>query len=280
MLEVKEKVRLCSNLLREPQVFDEYGELGSGIARDLIIYGIMGDKEETVLHLPEFCKAMGYNRQLLMKPMSDEQKDWLREHKFTERQIEVARVQIGFVLLRMGKQTVHFAKEKERKDGQKPRKTMRFDFKQLISQVDIDILSTGTLLYYTIDRDVLAHSRGKWYQTLTLPDYLNFKTAAGRADHQARKMYLRLVWKRRYWDKTPKREGFYPSQDDYDELKAVAGLNFTDEKQNATRLRKLLKRVGAAPSVKMIPTVKLNQVDGKYYVTWKREYLPSSSIKS
>jgi hypothetical protein len=273
------KIRLCSNLLREPQVFDQLGEFASGVARDLIIYGVLGDEDETVLHLPTFCKTMGYTRQLLMKPMSDEQKGWLKAHGYSDRAIEVARVAIGYVLLRMGKDTLHFEEERERQDGDKPaRKTLRFDYKMLVSRIDVDILSTGTMLYYSIDADILAHGRGKWYQALTLEDYLSFTTPAGRADHQARKMYLRLVWKRRYWDKTPKRAGYYPSKDSYTELCAVAGLHFQDEKQNAARLRKLLTRVAAAPSIKMIPKVKLNYETGKYEVTWKREYLPSSSI--
>lgn len=277
MPSVKEKIRLCSNLLREPQVFDQLGDLAGGIARDLVLYGIMADTEETVLHLPDFCKKMGYNRQLLMKVMTDEQKDWLFDHGFSAKAVEVARVAIGYVLLRMGAQTLHFAEEVKRKDDA-GKKSLRFKFKNIISEVDINILSTGTLLYYKIDKDVLDNSRGRHYQTLDIADYLSFKTPAGRADHQARKMYLRLVWKRRYWDKTPKREGYYPSQDNYGELTAVAGLSFKEEKQNATRLRKLLERVAKAGSIKMTPSVKLDPVSGEYKVTWKRDPLPNAAI--
>ena len=272
---VKARIKLCSNLMREPQVFDQLGDLAGGFARDLIIYGAALDQDQVVLHVPHFCEMMGYKRANLLLKLTDKQKEWMVEHGAKEDHLKKWKNAIGYTIRRMGIQSLEFALPAEdTKDKSKYRKNdLRFRYKRLIGVINLESLKTGTLITYVIDPEIMEHSRRKNYQTIYTADYLSLKTKGGRADDKARKMYMRLAWKRQYWDSLTKKKGYKPSVDTYDDLKAVAGFNYSREKKNAYLLNNLLKRVGQLPSIKMTPKMRLNNATGKYEVSWTRDEL-------
>lgn len=263
---VKEKIRLCSNLLREPQAFDQLGELAGGIARDLTIWAAWNNSQHARLHLPQFCEMMGYHRAHLLRAITPAHKAELLQRGWQEQHLPALSNTIGYAITRMATQLLLFA-EPARTNS----KRQRYTNKRILCSVDLfEKRKTGTVIEFEFDKEVLENCRHR-YQTIDLEDYLSLKTPGGHPDDQARKMYLRLLWKRQYWDGLAAERGVFPSGDNYQELLTVAGLdNYGSEILAASKLRKLLKRVGAMPSVMMKANLKLNYSTGVYEVTWTR----------
>ncbi len=276
------KIRLDSNLMREPQVFDQLGDLAGGIARDLLLFAAWNNAQHTRLHVPEFCEMMGYNRKHLMRKITDDQVKELLTAGWHEDDVPVLSNTIGYTLGKMATKLLLFAPPRLATAENDAKKLGRYTNKRMVSAVNLDKRSTGTVVHFEVDNEVLENCR-KRYETIDLQEYLSLRTPGGEKnpnghpDDQARRMYLRLRWKRQFWDSKHNAPGIYPSKDSYRELLAVAGLsNYGSEKLAASKLRKLLERIGAMPSIMMIPRVTLNHALGVYEVTWARKKMKGS----
>jgi hypothetical protein len=275
------KIRLSSRLLREPQVFDDLGEMASGLARDLVLWAAWNNTEHIILHVPEFCKMFGYSRTHLFRPLQNQKyKDRLKQVVKKEEYVELFNNTLGWTLVCMLKVNLTFASKRPASitpEGELTPEENIWKGLQILTELSLteegfEKKKTGSVVRMTLNPKIIQSSRTK-YQTLVLEDYLSLKTPGGHADDQARKMYLRCLWKRRYWDKATPRQGFYPSRDNYDDLLAIARINVnerTRDKQNALLLRKLLNRIGKLPSVDMTPRVTLDPKTGAYRVDWTR----------
>lgn len=267
------KVRICSSILREPQIFDKLGDLAGGIARDLVIWAAWNNVEENVFMLPHFCEVMGYSRQHLLKKIGKAHTKILIEDKgLPARAAEVLGNSVGYALAMLATTVFTFTTTKPPRvngKGEEKGESIRMGFENTISEIDLEVKRTGTVVKFKLNQQLLARCRSI-YQTIILEEYLSLRTDKGQPDDAARKLYLRLMWKRKYWDKTKPQKGYYPSRDSYDDLKKVVRLGYAQEARNAYELRKLLERVGQLPGVSMIPTVELEQLSGKYQVSWRR----------
>jgi hypothetical protein len=269
------KIRISSNLLREPHAFDRLGNLEGGMARDILLWASWKNTQLVQLNVPDFCKLLGYDRRHVLRELTPDQVSYMIDKagflpKSLDRK-EPGNVNslIAYVITVMFTRTLTFAHRANTSTHQS------FNNKVMVRDLHVfDKKKKGTIVEFSISEEVLEQSRDA-YQTIDLTDYLSLCTKGGSPDDAARKMYWRLLWKRQYWDYLERegklKKGDKPSEDFYPELLKVAGMqNFVPAKNGAYRLRKLLDRVSALPSIKMEATMRLNPSTGSYEVTWKR----------
>jgi hypothetical protein len=291
---VEAKIRISSTLLREPHVFDRLGKedqphtTEGGLARDILLWASWKNSLLVQLNIPDFCRLLGYNRQHLLRALTPDQEKVMLRAGFKAESLDRKKPGnvnslIAYVITVMFKETLPFADKSNTPENQK------FTNKVMVREMHVfKKKKTGTCIEFTISEEVLKHSRGN-YQTIDLVDYLALVTPRkeakegkpareGQPDDPARKIYWHLLWKRQWWDylesKGLLRKGDKPSESNYRELVLIAGLqNYTPVKEQAYRLRKLLARVCALPSVNMELNMRLNVSTGLYDISWKRNKL-------
>jgi len=297
MSEQATAVLLASNILRRPDLFDglgppakkgegehregrrKEGAATGGLCRDLVIFAAINKQRVVEFRLPDFCKEMGYDSSNLMRRCTDEQIDEIRRTGWDEEDIPAFSNVLGLALVRLVRHNFIFS------DKGTTSKHKRFSGTKVVENIDVfKPQKSGTLLTFTLSEEVLEHNR-KVYQALYKEEYLSLRTQSttrklghpGHPDDAARRMYMRLRWRRGYWDYLIK-EGQYEEAkklevDSYTELLLVAGLSERGEywppKRVAFELRKLLKRIADMASIQLAPTVALK--GGKYEVTWKHK---------
>jgi hypothetical protein len=269
------KIRVCSKILQEPQVFDRLGDLAGGIARDLVLWAAWNNSELATMHLGQFAKMFGYNRQHLLRKVLPAHLARLQERGWHPDDAAELNNSLGYALGILAVQPLIFRTEKAAKvsaSGQLTPASSKTQFIPTISEVYFNKHASGTVIRFKLDPQLLQRCKTV-YQSISLNDYLTLKTPGGHPDDQARKLYLRMAWKRRLWDKATVAPGVKPSLDSYEQLKAVCGLVFKDEAKNACLLRALLKRVGELGSVKLGAEVTLNKDTRQYKVKLKKEEL-------
>ena len=281
MPESATKIHLASNLLRSPQLFDGLGATSGGICRDLVMWAAWNGQPVAKLHVPDFCRMMGYERGNLLRRATPEQVEEIRLTGWPEEDIPDFSNVLGLALVRLVSHNFIFP---ERSKGSKHK---RIQGSKIVEHVDVyKVEKSGTRLEFTLSQEILEESRDA-YQTINLAEYLSLRTgggekrAGGHPDDAARKLYLRLSWKRQIWDygenagTIPKEVD--PAVDSYRDLVAVAGLqhlgDYSPEKKIASQLRTLLERVGSMPSIRLKPTVTLNKQLGLYEVRWAKMQL-------
>lgn len=270
-------IRVNSNLLRNPHVFDQLGPLAGALARDIMIFCCWKKQKEVLLHLPEFCEVMGYNRQHLLRPIKPAQVAQLRQGGWLEEDLPKLSNTIMYTICRMLNVNLVFPEPYEHpqkvESKAKFKKRDRFYTKKsMVSQVlAIKPHKTGTLIQFRLDDEVID-DLADLYQNLDMAEYRGLKTTGGHADDQARRVFMYCVWKRQYWDSKSAEAGIYPSMDSYRHLLAVAGLqHHNPQKRAASLLRLLLRRIGKMASVRMTPTVEMDYAQGVYIVRWSRD---------
>lgn len=278
MSEPSPLIRLASNLLRHPQLFDSLGATSAGYCRDLVLYAAWQNQAVTTLHLPDFCRTMGYDRANLLRKATAAEVKEIRDSGWPEEEVAEFSNSLGVALVRLVTHNFIFpARSKE--SGHK-----RIEGSKIVQHIDLfKVQKSGTRLEYVLSPEILEQSRDT-YQTIHLGDYLSLRTKGGakrpegHPDDAARKLMLRLSWKRQYWEYLeatgtfPKNQN--PAADNYDELLLVAGLDhlasYAPPKKAASQLRKLLLRVGALPSIRLKPQLTLNKQLGVYEVRWSK----------
>jgi hypothetical protein len=305
MSEQLTSVLLASNILRRPDLFDglgppakkgegehrvgrrKEGAATGGLCRDLVLYAALNKHRVVEFRLPDFCKEMGYYSQNLMRRCTDEQiAEIRRSGSIDEEDVETFSNMLGLALVRLVRHTFIFPDKGDKS------KHKRFSGKKIVEHVDVfKPQKSGTVLSFTLSEEVLEHNR-KVYQVLYKEEYLSLRTQSstrklghpGHPDDAARRMYMRLRWRRGYWEHLIK-EGLYEEAkklevDSYTELLQVAGLSerseYWEPKRIAFELRKLLNRVASMDSILLVPTVALS-FGNKYEVTWKRTPFPPGS---
>ena len=266
------KIRLDSNIMREPQRLRDMGNLAAGIGLDVLLWGAWNNSTLGLLHVPDFCEMFGYQRKHLLRPVDDKKKVRLGKVLKTPEHLENLGNSLGWTLLAMSKYNLVFYTNAQGRiplNLSKKTKDCRYQSLTLLESLDPDTCikkhKTGTLATVEFSERFIYNCR-EFYQEVDLTDYLSLKTAAGHADDQARRMYLHMTWRRQLWDGMPVPKGYDPSKPEYDELLSVAGLAFTDPKQNAARLRALLKRVCVLPTVKLTATITHKPAIDRYEV--------------
>jgi hypothetical protein len=296
MQSVEAKIRISSNLLREPHVFERLGPPGQakanttegGLARDILLWASWKNTLLVQLNVPDFCKMLGYDRRHVLRALTPDQVDVMLQAGFLPKSLdrkEPGNVNclIAYVITVMFTRTLPFAN----RDNTSTRQS--FHNKLMVRDLHVfEKKKRGTVIEFSLSDEVLETSRGD-YQTIDLGDYLSLVTKgkeatddkpakSGAPDDAARKLYWHLLWKRQYWDhleKTGKlRKGYKPSESFYPELVLIAGLqSVTPAKVQAYRMRKLLERVSELPSINMELAFRLNPSTGSYEATWKRNKL-------
>jgi len=282
------KIRISSNLLREPQVLDNLCPTGGSIARNILIWASWKNTLRVQLNLPDFCARMGYDRRHLLRALTDDQKELMlaagwppemleRRDKEGKLNIENGNSLIAYVLTLMFSRTLPF------KHRSKNSRHLHFYNKVMIRELLVfEKRKKGTCIEFLVSEEVIGQARGA-FQTIHLRDYLSLVNEKnGKADDAAQRLYMRLLWKRQYWDYLDREgkieKGTNPSVDYYDELLAVAGLEkYAQASLAAHKLGKLLLRVSKLDSIKMTPNLKLNHATSCYEVSWRREKLPAAA---
>lgn len=257
-----DSVQLAAGVLRQPQLFDGLSA-PSALCRDLIIWAAMCNESVVRLYVPEFCKTFGYDKANLLRRCTAQE---LQEISLTGWPKEKTQPLTNVLALALVRLITHAKLEGE----------------QLVETIErFEVKKTGTLVAFTISRKLLEENR-KSAQTILLSEYLSLctqggdKRSNGYADQAARKLYLRLSWHRQQWDQlAASRElnALDVSQDNYQELTAVAGLasrTYAPARKNAYQLRQLLERVGRVPSIAMQPTIVRNRSLNEYQISWIR----------
>jgi hypothetical protein len=284
---VEAKVRISSNILREPQVLDNLCPQGGSIARNILVWASWKGTLKVELNLSDFCARMGYDRKHLLRELTSDQKalmlsaGWpeeqlIRRGKDDTKSIRNGNCLIAYVLTLMYSRTLPF------KHRPKSSKHLHFYNKVMIRElITCEKRKKGTFIEFVVSEEVLQQARGA-YQTIEMGDYLSLTSESGKPDDAAQRMYLRLRWMRRYWDWLDREgkieKGTNPSVDSYTDLLAVAGIGKHKQASLAAhKLKTLLTRIGKLESVKMTPTVKLDYPTGLYQVTWKRDKMSAAA---
>jgi len=267
------KIRVSQHLLRSPHLFDALGA-SSNVCRDLVIWA--GSMKEPVakLHVPTFCKAMGYESSNLMRRCTADQVKEIRESGWPEEDVDRFSNMLGLALVRLVTTNFIFPHRKT-PDGNR-----HIEGSKIVKHVDYNVKKAGSVVEFTLSEEILDENRYS-YQTINLDEYLSLRTSGsekrvGTPDDAARKMYLRLIQKRQRWDYLIASGDIvhFPNTpiDKYSELVKVAGyhylLNYSPERKVAYELHALLKRIGAMPSIRLKPTMALKM--GRYEVSWTR----------
>jgi hypothetical protein len=248
--------------------------------------GLMKQRE-IELNLPHFCQTMGYDRANLLRPCTPAQVEVIRKTGFDAKYIKAFSNQFGLALVLLGNRTFYFPPKTinkgtpEERDIQKSYKIIEsFDHPSYKVKHGV-----ATSVKFTLSEELMEENRYE-YRTIRPAEYLSLRTAGGEKrtvghpDDQARRMYLRLIAKRQWWDRLVGKglATATSGNDNYEELVEAAGLRprnskgiaYDPEKKIAYQLKLLLKRVGALPSISLVPKVLLNQRTGKYEVSWTR----------
>lgn len=269
------KIRLDSNIMREPQRLDDMGNLASGIARDLILWAAWNGTTDVILHLPQFCEMFGYQRKHLLRPLDEKKLDKIKK-LYKAEHVPNLNNSLGWTLMNMSRwNLVFYVNSKGRIPLNASKKSLkcRYQSLRIISQLQpescIEKFKTGTVARMVFDQQLIYNCRD-FYQEVTLEDYLSLCTDKGQADDKARRLYLHMAWLRQLWDGVAIPKGYDPSKPDYHELLRVAGLDYSLDKKNATLLRGLLNRVGALASVQLEATVTHDAALNTYSVKLKK----------
>lgn len=278
----KTKIHVNSNLLRQPQLFDKLcyvvgkptntpklGKQISRLARDLVLYAAWNKAPVVRLHIPEFCQMFGHDAPTLLKKATPAQKDEMRACSLPEDLIPYYSNYLGYVLVKMANYSFLWNKNSGKIND------TSVDSHHIVEKIDAPRIrrKRGSYVEFTVSLDIVQQNR-RGYQTMWLEDYLALVTApGGYAWEAARRLYMRVVWKRRWWDYLEKegliRKDDRPSHDDYTQLIAAAGIEAVSPlRVQASKLMAMLKRIGMLPSVCMVPQMQNRK--GCYYVTWTR----------
>lgn len=241
--------------MREPQRLETMGNLAAGLARDLLLWAAWNNSTLAILHLPEFCKMFGYQRQHLLRPLDEKKQKRLKKAVLPE-DVERLNFTLGWTVLAMAKYNLIFYTNSEGRIPltlSKKTRVCRYQSLQILTDFSpetcITKYKTGTVATMHFSERFIYNCR-EFYQVVDLPEYLSLVTATGKPDDQARRLYLHMTWRRQIWDGIAiPNKNFNPAKPDYYELLSVAGLKFADAKKNAALLRALLKKVCQLPSV-------------------------------
>lgn len=249
-----QRIFLCSSIMRSPQVFDQYGPTVGGLARDLAIWIAWNRAKnagnEAQLNVKQFREMFGYSHGFLFKPVTPEQKEWLKAKQFGKEFKDL----LGFTLAKMYIEKLNFpsaAQYSAENEG-----GVRVDYTgiNLIGAVSTVTTKRGTSYFFKVSKSFLNNCE-KWYREFDLNEYLAIVATNGRAWSSGRRTFLHLAWKRTSWDQAPAKNSWKYEVSQYDELLAVAGFNYASDKRTAHQLRQLLEDIGTMPRVAMIPEV-------------------------
>lgn len=258
------KVFMCSNIMRDPAVFDAFGASIGNIARDIAIWAAVQHHAEATLPVRQFAKMFGYSDSFLFKRVSPEQAKELKRLGFGPDIKDI----IGYTLAKMTVQKLIFGQGYTAVgiDGIEQVKT--YQSLGLLAQLSSHTSRKGTYYSFRVSRTFLANCH-KRFQKFNLATYTSLTRSRGQAHSSARKLYLHCVWKRKVWEVAKKAPGVKPSFSMFDELVRVAGIDYTEPARQAHELRELLALVADLPGVQMSATIE--QVPGgSYSVQFRR----------
>ena len=288
--------KVSSALLRRPWLFDHLSPL-PGLARDFLLWAILKNKATVKLSVPSFCQAFGYKRAALLRPCTPvELLEVRRGVAFGESEDSLNEFSnvIGLVLFRLMRNNFYLPELQ----GKLPSRGISST--GLLNGMTISYLKKGGFgINFKLGKELLADVRST-YHTLNLAEYLSIRMPSSmyetgyssEPDDAARKMFLHLSWKRQWWDHMEKinklieaadrlGEGADPAKGDYQELLRVAGLANQKDipvQELAGQLRRLLERVGAMPSIRLLPHLAPVEGEEGYEVSWMRLELANSVV--
>jgi hypothetical protein len=265
---------MCSNIMRDPAVFDTYGPSFSNVARDVAIWIAMQHHQEAVLPVRAFAKMFGYTDAFLFKRVKPEQMKELKRLGFGPEIKDT----IGYTLAKLSVQNLVFPQGYFAVGVEGAEEVKKYSVLNIIKELRSHTSRKGTYYSFLASRTFLANCH-KRFQKFDLATYTSLSSDRGNALSAARKMYLHLVWKRKVWDKTKKAPGVKPSFSLFDELIRVAGFerqatSKTSEKaanaRAATQLRELLDSLADVPGVEMSAKVEYQEFSENYTVQFSR----------
>jgi hypothetical protein len=266
---------MCSNIMRDPAVFDTYGATFAGIARDVAIWVAMQHEQEAVLPVRAFARMFGYSDAFLFKRLEAGHMKELKRLGFGPE----IKDNIGYTLAKLTVQRLIFPQGYFAVGVEGPEQVRKYDGLTIINQLSVHTSRKGTYYSFKASRTFLANCH-KRFQKFDLNTYTSLVTGRGNAMSAARKMYMHLVWKRKVWDAAKKAPGVKPSYSLYDELVRVAGFERvatekTSEKtanaRAAHQLRELLKLLHKLPGVEMLGAVEYHEHSENYTVRFTRD---------
>jgi hypothetical protein len=293
------QIHIASKILRSPHVFDglcppdvkgegenragrkTYGASNGGICRDLVLFAAWNNQPVVELKLPDFCRMMGYDSSNLTRRCTDEEVEEIRRANIDEEDVPAFSNPLGLALVRLMHHTLIFPERR----ANAPKDYASSNIVERITLFEAK--TTGTLVTFKLNPELLEQNR-KIYQTPLLEEYLSLRTKGkkgqdgqpdhpGHPDDAARRMYLRLTWKRQFWNHLIREQKYeeakafmQESSNEYKDLVQVAGLTsrqaYWPPKRVALELRKLLARVGSLPSIQLEADVNMKR--GIYEVKW------------
>jgi hypothetical protein len=254
---------MCSNIMRDPAVFDAFGPSVANVARDIAIWVAVQHHPEATLPVRQFAKMFGYSDAFLFKRVSSDQAKELKRLGFGPEIKDV----IGYTLAKMTVQQLIFSNGYQAVGIDGIEQVRTYQAIGLLRQLNVHTSRKGTYYSFKVSGTFLANCH-KRFQKFDLATYTSLTTGRGNAYSAARKLYLHCVWKRRVWDVAKKEPGVKPSMSIFAELVKVAGLDYKDEARTAHELRELLELVATLPGVEMSATVE--QLAGTYSVQFRR----------
>lgn len=265
---------MCSNIMRDPAVFDTYGPSFSNVARDVAIWIAVQHHHEAVLPVRAFAKMFGYTDAFLFKRVKPEQMKELKRLGFGPEIKDV----IGYTLAKLTVQRLIFPNKYFAVGVEGQEQVAEYSGLTIINGLRAHTSRKGTYYSFMASRTFLANCH-KRFQKFDLAVYTSLTSERGNALSAARKMYMHLVWKRKVWDNAKKAPGVKPSYSLFDELIRVAGFerqatDKTTEKaanaRAATQLRDLLELLADVPGVEMRAKVEYQEFSENYTVQFTR----------
>lgn len=265
---------MCSNIMRDPAVFDTYGPTFSNVARDVAIWIAMQHQTEAVLPVRAFAKMFGYSDAFLFKRVTSEQLKELKRSGFGPEIKDV----IGYTLAKLTVQRLIFPQGYFAVGVEGQEEVKKYEGLTIINELSAHTSRKGTYYSFKASRTFLANCH-KRFQKFDLNTYTSLSSDRGNALTAARKMYLHLVWKRKVWDAAKKSPGVKPSFSLFNELVRVAGFDRSETKKTsektakaraAHQLRELLASLAELPGVNMSAVVEYQEHSEDYSVQFKR----------
>lgn len=271
------QVRLCSNIMREPQIFDncigpfvkdQIGPSVAGLCRDIMIWAAWNGSQYATLNVKQFAEMFGYSRPYLFKKLEPETIKNLKNAGFPK-----IKDRLGYALAKLVATNLTFAEGYTAVGPGGLEQRVTTSGVQLLQNVTVATSRLGTVFSIQVAKAFLDNcNKSTYFQRFNLADYISFTQGNSHAYSAARRMYLHLIRKRRVWDNAKKAPGVKPSVSNFEKLCAVAGFEYANPRRNAEELRNLLKLVGAAPGVKLSAEIKAEE-GGKYSVKFTRDEL-------
>jgi hypothetical protein len=259
-------VNLPSSIMRAPYVFEKYGSV-EGLVRDIVIWIAWNEAPEARLNLRQFAKMFGYTDAYLFKKVNPDQKAWLKLNNFGPEFKDV----IGYALAKMSVDLMNFPRKAAfvaRPEGSE--EWVEYQTLPIIYSLTSQTSRLGTNYWFKVHELFLSCITGEKerlrYQTFFLTEYLELRSASGKAWAAGRRMFMHLAWKRGVWKAAAAKDKRKHETGQLDEIERVANFKHADPRRTVWETKELMKKLKDLNSVQVLGTLEYSLETETYKV--------------